>query len=199
VSSDPFDPFGDAPAPASHSSSGSGSKTATSSSQFGGGVSSLSNDLAGLSFGSSVAPSQPQSRSTAAAIDPFASDFGNSNRSGGFGNGGAPSMPIHSAPQPAPHASPLDDLFGSGPSLVNLDNLSAPPKTEKVATKPTLGQMNTGGMGGGFGMQQQQQQQPFGGMQMGGMGGMGFPQQQQQQQQQKAPTQTNSLDFNPFA
>jgi hypothetical protein len=101
-------------------------------------------------------------------------------------------MPIHSAPQPAPHASPLDDLFGSGPSLVNLDNLSAPPKTEKVAAKPTLGQMNTGGMGG-FGMQQQQQQ-PFGGMQMGGMGG--FP---QQQQQQKAPTQTNSLDFNPFA
>jgi hypothetical protein len=63
-------------------------------------------------------------------------------------------MPIHSSQPAASHASPLDDLFGSGPSLVNLDNLSAPPKTVTVAAKPTLGQMNTGGaggFGGGFG------------------------------------------------
>jgi hypothetical protein len=105
-------------------------------------------------------------------------------------------MPVHSSSQPASHASPLDDLFGSGPSLVNLDNLSAPPKTVAVAAKPTLGQMNTGGggFGGGFGGIGQQQQ-AFGGMQMGGMG---FPQQQQQQPKTTTPA-NQGLDFNPFA
>ena len=107
-------------------------------------------------------------------------------------------MPIHSSQPTASHASPLDDLFGSGPSLVNLDNLSAPPKTVAVAAKPTLGQMNTGGgggFGGGFGGIGQQQQGFGGGMQQ--MGGMGFPQQQQQQQQKATPN--SGLDFNPFA